>query len=52
MHRPHDFPTPNRSAALAQLQPVDRPPMSDNEANALLAAFNHGKTTVEGRLWS
>ncbi len=31
---------------------VDRPPMPDNEANAFGAAFNQGKTTFEGRLWT
>jgi hypothetical protein len=31
---------------------VDRPPMTDDEANQFLAAFNKGETTFEGRLWA
>jgi len=28
------------------------PPMTYDEANKLLAAFNNGKTTFEGRIWA
>jgi len=31
---------------------VDLPPMTDDEANEFLAAFNNGRTSFEGRLWT
>jgi len=31
---------------------VDRQPMTDDEANQFLAAFNKGEMTFKGRLWA
>ena len=31
---------------------INLPPMPYDEANQFLAAFNNGKTTFEGRLWT